>query len=281
MLQKLSAFQARKSLGQNFLHDENIARKIVRAIYPLPGESIIEIGPGFGVLTKYLVESGCRYVGVEIDDRLVPELEEKFDSFKNFELRHADFRKLDLTNLTSNPASLRLVGNIPYHITSSIVFKAFKQHELIRDMVLMVQKEVAERIVSAAGNKSYGILSVISQTFSHPQILFTVSPHVFTPKPEVESAILRMDFSRKKQPPPEEPDFFRKMIKQAFGQRRKTLRNSLKSLGNLDHYIQSNNEIFNKRPEELQVDELIGLANMLNKVLKMTGTADFSNTLSG
>jgi 16S rRNA (adenine1518-N6/adenine1519-N6)-dimethyltransferase len=265
MLKKLSTFAARKSLGQNFLYDENVVRKITRAIDPKPGETLVEIGPGFGVLTKYLLESGCRYIGVEIDARLLPELQEKFGSYNNFELHNADFRKFDLTDLTSNPASLRLVGNIPYHITSSLVFKAFEQQALLRDMVLMVQKEVAERIVAAPGNKSYGILSVISQTFSQPKILFTVSPNVFIPKPEVESAVVQWDFAHKKQPQPDDADFFRKLVKQAFNQRRKTLKNSLKGLGNLEIFAASNDDDLQKRPEDLHVEELIRLANDLLK----------------
>lgn len=266
MLKKLSTFPARKSLGQNFLHDDNVVRKIARAIDPRPGEKIVEIGPGFGVLTRYLVESGCRYIGVEIDERLLPELREKFGDYGNFELYHADFRDFDLTKVTSETASLRLIGNIPYHITSSIVFKTFEQQALIRDMVLMVQKEVAERIVSAPGNKSYGILSVISQTFSRPKILFTVSPNVFIPKPEVESAVVQWDFTQKKQPQPDDADFYRQLVKQAFNQRRKTLKNSLKGLGNLDIFAASNSEILQKRPEDLHVEELIRLANDLQKL---------------
>ncbi|MCA9740806.1 MAG: ribosomal RNA small subunit methyltransferase A [Deferribacteres bacterium] len=263
MIQDLRSFPARKSLGQNFLHDENVVRKIVAAILPNADQRIVEIGPGFGVLTAHLLASGCQYTGIEIDERLVPALQEKYSDHSNFTLHHADFRTFDLRRISTEPASLRLVGNIPYHITSSIIFTAFEHHQLIRDMVLMVQREVAERIVASPGSKAYGILSVISQTFAQPKFLFTVSPNVFIPRPDVESAIVLWDFSQKKQPPPCDPSFFSAVIKKAFGQRRKTLRNSLKSyLAELKEPFPEP-ELLQKRPEALPVETLIEIANKL------------------
>lgn len=261
---KLRAFQARKSLGQNFLHDENVVRKIAQAIAAKPGELIVEIGPGFGLLTGYLVRSGCRLVAVEIDQRLLPELQSQFSDFANFTLVHGDFREFDLKTLQAPPAGVRLVGNIPYHITSSIIFTAFEQHELIDDMVLMVQKEVAERIVAGPGSKRYGILSVISQTFSRPELLFTVSRHVFVPKPEVDSAIVRWDFRQKQQPPPTDAGFYRQLVKRAFGQRRKTLRNTLKAAYPLERLPETWQAKLQQRPEELDIETYIRLANILH-----------------
>jgi 16S rRNA (adenine1518-N6/adenine1519-N6)-dimethyltransferase len=255
-------FSPKKSLGQNFLIDENIARKIVQLLAPQPDDFIVEIGPGFGVLTKYLVPSGCRYLGVEIDERLVPVLQREYAAFPRAEILHADFRKVNLAELARG-TKLRLVGNIPYHITSSLVFAAFAQNEILRDMMLTVQKEVAARIVAApqTGGKDYGILSVISQTFAQTEILFTMSKHVFRPRPEVDSAVVRWIF----QPPPEnllDADFYVRMVKAVFGQRRKTLRRSLAAF--LGHEIAIAAPVdLQRRPENLSIRELIQLANAL------------------
>lgn len=255
-------FSPKKSLGQNFLIDENIARKIVQLVDPQPDDTIVEIGPGFGVLTKWLIPRGCRYIGIEIDERLVPLLQKAYGSSPRAEILHADFRKVDLPALAPE-AKMRLVGNIPYHITSSIVFAAFAHSHALRDMTLTVQKEVAERIVADAetGGKDYGILSVISQTFARTEILFTLSKHVFRPKPDVESAVVRWTF----QPPPEnllDVDFYVRMVKAVFGQRRKTLRRSLTSF--LEKEIRADLPVdLQRRPETLAIRELIQLANAL------------------
>jgi 16S rRNA (adenine1518-N6/adenine1519-N6)-dimethyltransferase len=257
-----SDFSPKKSLGQNFLIDGNIARKIVQLLAPQPDDTIVEVGPGFGVLAKYIVPSGCRYIGIEIDERLVPLLQKEFAAFPKAEIRHADFREVNLAELASG-SKLRLVGNIPYHITSSIIFAAFAHHAVLRDMMLTVQKEVAERIVATpeTGGKDYGILSVVSQTFAHTEILFSMSKHVFRPKPEVDSAVVRWTF----RPPPEnlaDADFYLRMVKGVFGQRRKTLRRSLMAF--LRHEISVALPVdLQRRPENLSIRELIQLANAL------------------
>jgi len=255
-------FSPKKSLGQNFLIDENIARKIIQLVDPKPDDTIVEIGPGFGVLTKWLIPRGCRYMGIEIDERLVPLLQEEYAACPHAKILHADFRKVNLTELAAD-RKLRLVGNIPYHITSSIVFAAFAHSHALRDMTLTVQKEVAQRIVADAqtGGKDYGILSVISQTFAQTEILFTMSKHVFRPKPEVESAVVRWMF----QPPPEnllDRDFYVRMVKAVFGQRRKTLRRSLAAF--LQKEVSTGLPVdLQRRPENLSIRELIQLANAL------------------
>jgi len=255
-------FSPKKSLGQNFLLDENIARKIVQLLSPQPDDIIVEIGPGIGVLTKYIIPTGCRYVGIEIDERLTPLLQKEFAGFPQAEIRHADFRKVNLAELAAGN-KLRLVGNIPYHLTSSIIFAAFAQSHVLRDMMLTVQKEVAQRIVadSQTGGKDYGILSVISQTFAQTEILFKMSKHVFRPKPDVDSAVVRWTF----QPPPEhllDADFYVRMVKAIFGQRRKTLRRSLAAF--LDKEISTAMPVdLQRRPETLSIRELIQLSNVL------------------
>jgi 16S rRNA (adenine1518-N6/adenine1519-N6)-dimethyltransferase len=255
-------FSPKKSLGQNFLIDENIARKIVHLFDLQPDDAVVEIGPGFGVLSKFIIPIGCRYLGVEIDERLVPLLQKEYVAFPRAEIIHADFRKVNLAELARGN-KLRLIGNIPYHLTSSIVFAAFANREVLRDMILTVQKEVAERIVanSQTGGKDYGILSVISQTFAKTEILFTMSKHVFRPKPEVDSAVVRWSF----QPPPEnllDADFYVRMVKTIFGQRRKTLRRSLAAF--LGKEVSAAAPVdLQRRPETLSIREFIQLANTL------------------
>ncbi|MEK7728924.1 MAG: 16S rRNA (adenine(1518)-N(6)/adenine(1519)-N(6))-dimethyltransferase RsmA [candidate division KSB1 bacterium] len=254
-------FQPRKSLGQNFLLDENVLRKIVRAIDPKPEDHFVEIGPGMGALTKHLLEAGSHCLAVEIDQRLIPLLQERFAAYPNFKLLNQDFREVALNGFAGEH-KLRLVGNIPYHITSHLVFTAFAQRALLRDMLLTVQREVAERIVATPGGKEYGILSIMSQTFAHAELLFTISPHVFRPKPEVESAVVRWQF----QAPPlpiVDDDFYVAMVKAIFGQRRKTLRRSLSNFLNTETPLAFID--LQRRPETLAIAELIQLANGLAK----------------
>lgn len=250
-------FQPRKSLGQNFLLDENVLRKIVRAIDPQPEDRFVEIGPGMGALTKYLLEAGSHCRAIEIDQRLIPLLQEHFAAYSNFTLLNRDFREVDLQEF-AGATKLRLVGNIPYHITSHLVFTAFAQRRLLRDMTLTVQREVAERIVAPPGGKDYGILAVMSQTFAAAELLFLISPHVFRPKPEVESAVVHWQF----QPPPlpiADEEFYVRMVKAVFGQRRKTLRRSLSKFLHAETRFDFID--LQRRPETLAVAELIQLAN--------------------
>ena len=265
MIQKLRTFDARKSLGQNFLYEGNIARKLLNIFAPSPEDTIIEVGPGFGALTEHLVPSGCHYIGVEIDKRLVAELHQRFSQFENFQLRNCDFLRFDLADACDKEASVRLIGNIPYHITSSIIFKAFDQHHLMKDMMLMMQKEVAQRIVAEHGNKEYGILSVVSKTYAAPKIVATIPPTVFIPRPDVDSAVVHWDFSVKPKRQPVDDDFFRLFVRTIFNQRRKMLRNTLKTLGDVSAFTQSTGHDVQCRPEELSVQAIIDLCNEFYK----------------
>ena len=256
-----SSFHSKRSLGQNFLIDENIAQKIVQAVDAQPDDILVEIGPGFGALTKYFVEIGNRYYAIEIDERLIPDLQKKFGHLSHFKLIHNDFRKVELAQFAGKE-KIKLVGNIPYHITSHIVFTAFSQRELLKDITLTVQKEVAERIVADPGGKDYSVISIISQTFAKVRILFSLSHHVFRPRPEINSAVVQWHI----QPPPLEivdEKFFLTIVKTIFSQRRKTLRRSLKK------YLDPTNDSIEKmidlqrRPETLSIKEIILLANSL------------------
>ncbi len=261
MIQKLNAFKARKSLGQNFLFDKNITRKIVDIFAPAQNENVVEIGPGFGALTEELLPSGCNYTGIEIDQRLIVDLRKKFDKCDNFNMLHHDFRKFSLATVSKKSGSIRLIGNIPYHITSSIIFAAFEQHRLIKDMMLMMQKEVAQRVVAVHGNKDFGILSVISKTYAQPAIVLTVPASVFIPKPNIDSAIVHWDFSEKQIRQPGDPDFFRIFVRTIFNQRRKMLRNTLKKLGDVEAFSANSSADLQRRPEALSVLEIIDLCN--------------------
>ena len=256
-------FRARKALGQNFLVDENILRKLAQEIDPKPEDAFVEIGPGLGALTKHIVPVGCDYTGVEIDQRLVPLLREQFAAYTNCEIRHEDFRETDLARIAMDKKhKLRVIGNIPYHLTSVIIFKVFSQREALADMILTVQKEVAQRITAAPGGKEYGILAVMSQTFARTEILFNMSKHVFRPKPEVDSSVVRWQFH----PPPlsiKDEEFYIAMVKAIFGQRRKTLKRSLASFLEKDDLSMIDAAILQQRPEQLAITELIELANIL------------------
>lgn len=256
-------FRARKTLGQNFLVDENVLRKLAQVIDPKPEEFFVEIGPGLGALTKHIVPVGCDYMGIEIDQRLVPLLREQFVGYSNCEIRHEDFRETDLARLAADKKhKLRVIGNIPYHLTSVIIFKAFSQRAALADMILTVQKEVAQRIVAAPGGKDYGILSVISQTFARTEILFNMSKHVFRPKPDVDSSVVHWKFQLPALPIKDE-EFYIAMVKAIFGQRRKTLRRSLAGFLEKDELPMIDAATLQQRPEMLAIDELIILANIL------------------
>ncbi len=256
-------FLPKKSLGQNFLIDENVLRKIVRAIDPQREDHFVEIGPGLGALTKYLLEAGSRCHAIEIDQRLTPHLQSEFGHHPQFTFLRADFREVDLKQLAKEK-KLRLVGNIPYHITSHLVFTAFAQREVLQDMFLTVQREVAERIVAVPGGKEYGILSVVSQTFARTALLFVISPHVFRPKPEVDSAVVCWHFQAPPLPVHDER-FYIQMIKTVFGQRRKTLRRSLSKLASPQVLAAIDFLDLQRRPETLTIIEMIRLSNFLGQ----------------
>ena len=213
-----------KRFGQNYLTDNNILEKIFYEMAPLPGDSLIEIGPGLGALTGKLLKSSADLTAVEIDKRVIDDLRFKYPGLK---VIAGDFLKLDLYDfIVKGKDKLRIVGNIPYNLTSPILFKMIESNNIIRDSVLMVQLEVARRITAQKGTKDYGILAVIIQQFADVKICFKVSPNVFYPKPKVYSAVIHI-FFKDDCLSGEEKDLFIKIVKASFGNRRKTLKNSL------------------------------------------------------
>jgi 16S rRNA (adenine1518-N6/adenine1519-N6)-dimethyltransferase len=246
-----------KRFGQNYLQDQNIIKKIVSEIDPKESELIIEIGPGQGAITKMLLESKANLTAIEIDRRVIDDLKTRFN---NLNLIQSDFLKLDLNQfIHSSGQKLRVVGNIPYNITSPILFKLFENNTIVQDAIFMVQYEVAKRMTAKMGSKDYGILSVLLEYFGSTKLAFKVSPNVFYPKPNVHSAVVHIIFNEKRF----NPTFnlmFKSIVKSSFGNRRKTLKNSL-SNGIFTNVNFSECGInLSLRAEQLNVDHFIKLA---------------------
>ena len=250
----------RRSLGQNFLHDENIARKIVRSLSLQHSDTVLEIGPGRGILTKHLLEESGLLIAVEIDDRLIPGLKSIAEAHAHFRLISGDFLQIDLNALIGNEDRLKVVGNIPYHITSSIIFRIFEHRKRFESMTLMIQREVAERIIAEPDNKSYGILSVFSRLYADVKILFPVSRNVFTPRPKVNSAVVEWRFFPENRYQVEDEALFIRLVKSLFNQRRKVIRNSIKTMDIGEMEIDFPMHL---RPEQLSVAEFVRLANLI------------------
>jgi dimethyladenosine transferase len=248
--------KAKKSLGQHFLKDQNIARKIVASLENKDAQDVLEIGPGMGVLTHYLLENQSvnTYVA-EIDKESVAYLEEHFPELKS-RIISGDFLALDLHQQFGRPVAI--IGNFPYNISSQIFFKVLENRDMIPEVVGMIQKEVAERIAEPPGSKTYGILSVLLQAFYSIEYLFTVSEHVFAPPPKVKSAVIRLKRNSLQNLGCNEKLFFT-IVKTAFNQRRKTIHNSIKA------FIPkgANMDLLQKRPEQLGVQEFITLTNWI------------------
>lgn len=247
----------KKFLGQHFLHDQRTALRIVNSLkLTNPEEFVLEIGPGMGVLTRYLLEiPSVKLHAVEIDRESVAYLK---SHYPRLNLVEGDFLTLNLDSILPRPFSV--IGNFPYNISSQIFFKILGHRNIVRQVVCMLQKEVAERIASKHGSKTYGILSVLLQTFYDVEYLFKVSPGVFVPPPGVMSAVIRLTRNGRSKLPCNE-DLFFKVVKQSFNTRRKTLRNALK---NLNLAAQSNLDFFlGKRAEQLSADDFITLTCLI------------------
>jgi len=256
--------KAKKHLGQHFLKDENIAKKIADTLSLNGYKTILEIGPGMGVLTKYLLNKKdiATYV-IEIDSESVEFLKANYLSLGN-RIIEKDFLKYDLNEVLKNEP-FAMIGNFPYNISTQIVFKKLELRDQIPEFSGMFQKEVAQRICQKEGSKVYGILSVLTQAFYNAEYLFTVSPNVFSPPPKVDSGVLRLTRKENYKLPCDEKLFF-KVVKTAFQQRRKTLRNSLKTFNLSDNLRED--VIFGQRPEQLSIKEFINLSVLIQEDTK-------------
>jgi len=248
--------RAKKGLGQHFLVDKNIALKVVESLQKGKYNTLIEIGPGKGVLTEYLLkQEGCDFIAVELDTESIDYLNVHFPADKE-KFISGDFLQFPVEGLKE---PIAIIGNFPYFISSSIFFKVLEHRTKVNQVVCMIQKEVAERIASPSGNKTYGIFSVLLQAYYNIEYLFTVHEHCFSPAPKVKSAVIRLTRNSTKELNCD-PVLFVKVVKASFNQRRKMIRNSLKSIF---INLPVENELLTKRPEQLSVDQFTELTNLI------------------
>lgn len=253
----------KKALGQHFLKDLQIAQRIADTLADYKGTPVLEIGPGMGVLTQYLLEAEHDLKVVELDRESVVYLEQNFPDLKG-RIIAQDFLKLDLSQLYKG--KFCVIGNYPYNISSQIFFKVLDYKEQIPCCSGMIQKEVAERLAAAPGSKTYGIISVLLQAWYDIEYLFTVSEQVFNPPPKVKSAVIRMTRNQRTDLGCDEK-LFKSLVKTTFNQRRKTLRNSIKPILGKE-FPDYDLPVFNKRPEQLSVEQFIELTRLAEKYLK-------------
>ncbi len=254
--------KAKKHLGQHFLIDKNIAEKISRSLLNKSNLPVLEIGPGTGVLTNFLIQRFDKLSLIEIDSESVDYLKSNY-SDNEFRLFEADFLKTDLNKIYSE--EFCIIGNFPYNISSQIFFKMLEHKQIIPELCGMVQKEMAERISSKHGNKTYGILSVLIQLFYKVEYLFTVGEKVFRPPPAVKSGVIRLQRYRDSIHSVNEDDLFL-IVKTAFNQRRKTIKNSLKPILLVGHTYDG--KYCSMRPEQLSPDAFVELYSEISQKLK-------------
>ena len=259
--------KAKKHLGQHFLKDQNVAKQIAETLSMEGYTNVLEIGPGTGVLTQYLLEQPMDLIAMDVDEESIIYLHHSFllehphliGRKGSFTILEADFLKYD-ASLLFDGDDFAITGNFPYNISSQIVFKMLELRHRIPEFTGMFQKEVAQRICEKEGSKTYGILSVLVQAYYNASYLFSVSPGVFDPPPKVQSGVLKLVRKENTDIGCDDKLFFR-VVKTAFNQRRKTLRNSLKTFGLSD--ILKEDTIFDKRPEQLAVSDFIGLTKKI------------------
>lgn len=253
--------KAKKSYGQHFLINEPVAQRIADGLTMTDTvKNVLEIGPGKGVLTKYLLRKDINLKVVEADRDMVAYLEEHFPELHG-RIIFLDFLKLNMYKVFDGEPFL-LIGNYPYNISSQIIFKMLKARDLIPEMVGMFQKEVSDRIIAPHGNKTYGILSVLTQAYYAGRTIVKVQPGSFNPPPKVQSSVIHL-VRKPEQELPCSERMLRIVVKQGFSQRRKMLRNTLKSLA--DEQVIADNEVFTKRPEQLSLQEFYELTSLIEK----------------
>lgn len=260
-----------RTLGQNFLTDANIIRKITDAGEITEEDLIIEVGPGIGALTVSLAEKAGKVIAIEIDKKLIPALKETTGHFGNIELINADALKVDIAQLIDGwPGKVKVISNLPYYVTTPLVMMFLEGNYPVERMVLMVQKEVAQRMIAQPKTSDYGALSVGIQAAGVPKIMFSVSRNCFIPKPEVDSSVVRIIITDEYRKKISDYKIFHECVKAAFAQRRKTLINSLSSSPNLNLDKQSVKDLLSRlnlkdqtRGEELSVDQFVMLSNLV------------------
>lgn len=259
--------RARKRFGQHFLHDSNVVTRIVSAINPQPDDHIVEIGPGLGVLTEALLACVPEMDAVELDRDIIPKLAERCGAISGthgrLNIHEADALQFDFLTLVKNNKPLRIVGNLPYNISTPLMFHLIEMHTHIRDMHFMLQKEVVDRLAAQPGNKNFGRLSVMMQYHCQVESLFNVPPEAFEPPPKVNSAVVRLVPHSELPVKVKDIRILEKLVTQAFSQRRKTLRNTLKSMINAEK-MEALGINPTRRAETLSLEEFAVLANAVS-----------------
>ena len=277
-LVKKHGFKFTKSLGQNFLIDDNIVDKIVAGAGIGPEDKIIEVGPGIGTLTREMASRAQNLMAVEIDKNLIPILEDTLGDYDNVKIVNEDIKKADIRGLIDENLSggpVKLVANLPYYITTPIIMRFLEENINVTDIVVMVQKEVAERMNAQPGGKDFGALSVAVQYYCDTEIVAKVPRHLFVPQPNVDSIVIALRIRPERKYKVDDEDLYFKVVKAAFGQRRKTLLNSISSMGNLakDQVKEALEEAGidpKRRGETLSLDEFAILSNIIGNKLKET-----------
>ncbi len=265
-------FRFSKSLGQNFLIDQNILEKIVDLANISKEDFVIEVGPGIGSLTQYIAEAAKSVVAIEIDKNLIPILKDTLKDYTNIEIINEDILKTDLHKLIKEKfqnKTVKVIANLPYYVTTPIIMKFLEEKVPIDSLTIMIQKEVAQRMQAKPGTKDYGSLSIAVQYYSNPEILLKVPPSVFIPQPNVDSTVIKLEILKEPKVYVEREDLFFALIKDAFGKRRKTLLNALSS-GDLKldkdllrNILNESNIEESRRGETLTIEEYAFLSNNL------------------
>jgi len=261
----------RKKWGQHFLADKNILKKVIKTAEIEKEDIVLEVGPGLGEMTQALAHEARKVIAVEIDPRLVEILKGKLADIPNVEIIQSDILKFDVRkHLGSEKHPVKVVANLPYQISTPLLFHFIDSRDLFSVLILMLQREVAERMVAPPGRKTYGPLSVLIQSVADVSICFTVKPSAFFPPPEVETAVIRLSWKKSPMIAPEQEDGFRAVVKGCLGYRRKTLANALKHSNlllqeNLEKRLEEIGIDPRRRPETLSVQEFVGLASVLRR----------------
>ena len=265
-------FKFSKSLGQNFLIDDSVLTDIVDGASVDDKDFIIEIGPGVGTLTAKLLMKAKKVTSIELDNDLIPILQEELGEHENFDLIHNDALKVDFNSLIGDEPSVKLVANLPYYVTTPIIVKLLKDGYNFKSLTIMIQKEVAERMNAEPGNKDYGALSLLVQYYCNTSIVRKVPPTCFIPRPKVDSIVIRLDKLDKPRVQVQNEKLFFDIIRNSFNMRRKTLWNGVKNIGpakeKLEEAFVKANVDPKRRGETLSIEEFVALANCINEIMK-------------
>ncbi|MBR7887496.1 16S rRNA (adenine(1518)-N(6)/adenine(1519)-N(6))-dimethyltransferase RsmA [Marinomonas sp. A79] len=263
-MSKPQGHKARKRFGQNFLHDHGVIRRIVACIGPKKGQRLVEIGPGKGALTEGIISVTERMDVVELDRDLIPILKVNLFRYPDLTVHEADAMKFDFRSLKTDEQSIRVVGNLPYNISTPLIFHLLSQADVIEDMHFMLQKEVVDRLAARPGDSLYGRLSVMAQYYCAVESLFIVGPESFDPAPKVDSAIVRMTPHKVLLHPVDNVKKLEDMVRVGFQQRRKTLRNNYKGVLDNDDFAALSIDP-TLRPERLDVEDFVRITNYVLK----------------